>query len=243
MEWLKQMRRSAIFLVTPLVFALGHPAVTRAMRLGETFSQQSLADSPQMAFEPPEVTSAGDVQYPLQTTAEGIVVADVSLSASGEITGVNVVSDIPPLTDAAQASLRTWKFKPASRDGVNEASQMMVAFVFRHAVTMGSPPLFRAAFPAREENGYIAPGIFSVRYADYPAGTVAAGATVIQVEVDANSEAGKLDVVRGMEGGFVPMALKAASQWQFQAAVLDGTPVASKVAVAFVFSSRALNPF
>jgi len=196
-----------------------------------------------MAFEPPEVISASDVQYPLQTMAEGIVVADVSLSASGEIADINVVSDIPPLTDAAETSLRTWKFKPASRDGVSVVSQMMVAFVFRHAVTTGSPPLFKAAFPARQEDGYIPPGIFSARYADYPASTIAAGATVIQVEVDANGSTGKLDVVHGMEGGFVPLALKAAGQWQFHPAVLNGTHVASKVAVAFVFSSRALNPF
>jgi hypothetical protein len=39
------------------------------------------------------------------------------------------------------------------------------------------------------------------------------------------------------------MAIEAAKQWRFQSALRDGQGVPSKVAIAFVYSSRALNPF
>lgn len=197
----------------------------------------------QVAFRAAQVVSASDVKYPLDTTADGIVVFNVSLDSRGQITNTTVLNDVPPLTESAQSSLRLWKFKPASRNGVPEASQIMIAFAFRHAVKLWNPPPFTAVFPSKERENYVPPGIFAATYADYPASTIAAGATVVQVEVNANSRIGQMKVVRGMSGGFVPLALEAARKWQFQSAVLDGTPVPSEVAIAFVFSSRALNPF
>jgi len=49
--------------------------------------------------------------------------------------------------------------------------------------------------------------------------------------------------VREVAGGFAPLAMNAAKEWEFQSAMLDGKPVPSSVAIAFVFSSRSLNPF
>jgi hypothetical protein len=195
------------------------------------------------AFKAPAIVSAGDVQYPLNTMAAGIIVFNVSLSATGKITNVNALTDIPPLTATAQSALRSWKFAPASLAGVPEPSQMMVAVVFRHGVQAWSPPVFNPVFASKERAGFIPAGILAATYSDYPASTIAASTTVVQVTVKADGIIDNLSVVRGINGGFVPLAQDAAKQWQFQPAALDGTPVASKVAIAFVFSSRALDPF
>ena len=124
---------------------------------------------------------------------------------------------------------------------------MLVAFVFRHAVKLTTLPPFAPIFPTQEygsdTRGFIAPGILSVEYANYPPSTIAAGAEVVQVSLNASGSTGNIKVLRDMEGGFAPLALSAAAGWEFQAPLLDGKPVPSRVAIAFVFSSRSLNPF
>jgi hypothetical protein len=228
----------AVYAVRPEPFTPGTILFVRsgALQARASFLQQS-------AFRAPGIISASDVQYPLETTADGIIVLRVSLSARGEIANIIALTDIPPLTGAAESSLRTWKFIPASANGTTEASQILAAFVFRHAVKMSNPPAFIPVIVSGEQAGYIPAGIASATYADYPTSTIAAGATVVEVTAKADGIISNVRVVRGMSGGFVPLAVKAARQWQFQPAMLNGSPVVSKVAIAFVFSSRALNPF
>jgi hypothetical protein len=202
----------------------------------------------QSEFKPARAISAADVLFPLQTTADGIVVFSVSLNVQGEVKKVTVLQDVPPFTEAAAQSLRGWKFAAASQNGSAADSEMLVAFVFRHAVGVTPPPPFAPIFPTEEfgsqpRSSFIAPGILSVQYAKYPASTIAAGAEVVQVSVDANGSTDDIKVLRDMEGGFRSPALNAASGWEFQAPLQDGKPVPSRVAIAFVFSSRSLNPF
>jgi hypothetical protein len=202
----------------------------------------------QSEFKPAKAISAADVQFPLQTTADGIVVFAVSLNVQGEVKKVTVLQDVPPFTEAAAQSLRGWKFAAASQNGNAQDSEMLVAFVFRHAVGLTPPPPFAPIFPTEEfgsqpRSSFIAPGILSVQYAKYPASTIAAGAEVVQVSLDANGSTDDIKVLRDMEGGFRSLALSAASGWEFQAPLQDGKPVPSRVAIAFVFSSRSLNPF
>jgi hypothetical protein len=239
--WLAQPSTSTF---AAYVFPLQTPAQTTA---GGRRSQRTLASS-QKTFEPPEVIAARDVQYPFASIADDIVVFDVSLNARGEVTKINLLHDVRSLTGPAESSLRSWKFKPASQDDTPEESQMLVAFVFRHAVKIWNPPPFAPMFPtkkstAKANTGFTPPSILSVAYAEYPPSTIAAGSTVVQVTVKADGATGQVKVVRPMAGGFVPLVVKAAKQWEFQPALLDGQPVDSKVAIAFVYSSRVLNPF
>lgn len=198
-------------------------------------------------YKPAKVVSAADVQFPFLTAADGVVVFNVSLGVGGEVRKIAVVNDVPPFTEAAERSLHDWKFAAASQDGREEDSEMLVAFVFRHAVYIANEPPFTPIFPAKESGetrrGFAPAGILSISYAGYPASTIAMGAVVVQANVGPNGSAGEVSVVRDIEGGFGTLAIKAAKHWEFQAALRDGQPVPSKVAIAFVFSSRSLNPF
>ncbi len=258
---------ATLFLVPAVVLCLGGPS--RTLAGGSPRSLQNPAYNPapvqvnppqenprtrtqdqnatRNPYKPASAVSAGDVQFPFQTTADGIVVFDVSLGAGGEIRKVNVLNDVPPFTAAAEQSLRSWKFAAASFRDKPEDSEMLMAFAFRHAVYIANEPPFRPIIPVKESaetrQGFVPPGIVSVSYAGYPASTIAMGAAVVQITVKADGATGGVSVVRDLPGDFGPLAVKAAKHWKFQGARRDGQPVPSKVVVAFVFSSRALNPF
>ena len=199
------------------------------------------------AYKPAKVVSAADVDFPFQTTADGIVVFDVSLDDQGAIKNISVLQDLPPFTAPAKQSLRSWKFAPASENGRPEDSEMPVAFVFRHAVYIANEPPFTPIIPKKDSDearrGFIPPGLLSVSYAGYPASTIAMGAVVVQAKVKPDGSTGELGLVHKLTGGFGPLAIDAAKHWKFQPALRDGKPVPANVAIAFVFSSRALNPF
>jgi hypothetical protein len=230
-----------------------NPGIPRANPAPANQSQQAPPARPgnqndaRNPYKPAAVLSAADVPFPFQTTADGVVAFSVSIGAGGEVGKINVLQDVPPFTDGAKESLRGWKFSPASFNGRPEDSVMLVAFVFRHAVYIANPPPFTPIAPAKDSaelrRGFVPPGILSIYYAGYPASTIAQGAVVAQANVKPDGSAGGVSVVRDLHGGFGPLAIDAAKHWRFQPALRDGRPVPSKVPIAFVFSSRALNPF
>lgn len=206
--------------------------------------RQSSAAQQQKGFTAAGVSVAGDLQYPLNTTAEGAVVCNVSLDEQGRVTGVTTLAGAPPLRAAAESSLRSWTFTPAVLNGMAQPSQMLVAFVFRHAVQMASklPPITPVS-ASKGLDGYASPGIRSAAYADYPTSTVAAGAFIVEDSLQPDGSVAMVRILRDMSGEFAPLVLQAAERWSFEPAMLNGAPVPSRVAIAFVFSSRALNPF
>ena len=108
---------------------------------------QNAARSP---FRPASVLSAADVQFPFKTTADATVVFSVLLGAGGQAGKITVLQDVAPFTAAAEESLKNWKFSLASFNSQPKDSEMLVAFVFRHAVYVANPPLFTPIIPAKE---------------------------------------------------------------------------------------------
>src|SRR5947209_15720728 len=94
---------------------------------------------PPLFFKPAEVVSATNAQYPPNSIAEGVVVLDVSLTERGQVVEVGALRDIPSLTSAATSEVQSWRFKPASQDGMVQASAMTVAFVFCPPVSVWKP--------------------------------------------------------------------------------------------------------
>lgn len=201
-------------------------------------------NEPRSTYKPAKLVSAADVDFPFQTPADGIVVFNVSLEAQGAVEKMSVLQDVPPFTAAAKQSLQSWKFAPALENGSPEDSEIPVAFVFRHSVYIANEPPFTPKKDSAESGrGFVPPGILSVSYAGYPASTIAMGAVVVQARVKPDGSTGEITVVRKLPGGFVPLAIDAAKHWKFRPALRDGKPVPANLAIAFVFSSRALNPF
>jgi outer membrane biosynthesis protein TonB len=200
-----------------------------------SFAIHSFAQAP---FKPPEVISASDIRFPIQSIADGVVVLDASIDAKGAVTGVTVVRDVPSLTSPATSAIRNWKFSPAAKLGRPEPSTMNIAVAFRprayFAADPSFTPVYSAAGPNPVDQGYVPPGIVSVAYPQYPINAAAPGTVVIQVTVGKSSAIQHLKVVRELPP-FTQFALSATNKWRFQAATLDGRPVASTLIVAFVF--------
>jgi len=198
----------------------------------------------QTSFKPPEIISATDIPYPIQSIADGVVVIDASLDDKGAITGTTVVRDVPSLTSPAISAIRTWNFSPAIRHGRPEPSTLRVAVAFRprsyFAADPSFTPVFSAAGPNHVNQGYVPPGIVSVLYPQYPINAAAPGTVVIQVTVGKSSAIQHLKVARDLPP-FTQLALSATNKWRFQAATLDGRPIASNLAIAFVFPPLPAN--
>lgn len=204
-------------------------------------ANQCFAQAP---FKPPEITSASDIPYPIQSIADGVVVLDASLDDKGAITGTTVVRDVPSLTSPAISAIRTWKFSPATRLGKPVPSTLRVAVVFRPRSYLAKVPSFTPILsevdPNRAGQSYIPPGIVSITYPQYPINAAAPGTVVIQAIVGKLSAIQHLKVVRDLPP-FTQFALSGANKWRFQAATLDGKPVASNIAIAFVFPPLPAN--
>ena len=87
------------------------------------------------AYSPPQLVAATFPPYPTNGLASGAVVMDVSINSHGNITRIVTVRDVPTLTAAAAAALKTWSFNAASYRNSPIASKVVVAMVFRNPAT------------------------------------------------------------------------------------------------------------
>ncbi|MGA7840351.1 MAG: energy transducer TonB, partial [Candidatus Acidiferrales bacterium] len=87
------------------------------------------------SYSPPQLVTATFPPYPTKGLASGAVVMDVSINSHGSITRIVTVRDVPTLTAAAAAALKTWTFNAASYQNSPIASKVVVAMVFRNPAT------------------------------------------------------------------------------------------------------------
>ena len=195
-------------------------------------------------YEPPEVTSAGDVHTPYQVVMDGLFVLDVGLSREGEIRRIEALRDPGSMLGAAKTAVRAWKFQPASENGKPRASRMTVAFLYRPANqgnAVAVPPKdFVPLIPSDQSDGvdYVPVGISSFVYSDYPVNSVAWGSVVLQVTVNTAGDVGDVTFLHKMPG-FDSLVLDALKKWRFRAAHFRAKPVISKMVIAFVFQPPA----
>ena len=194
-------------------------------------------------FVPPDVASATDITYPVNTATTGMVSLVLRLDNSGKVQNVRVIQDTPPLTAAAQAAVLSWTFQGAQTKGSGVSGNLPLSVVFNPynpggaALTSGAltvPPIVTG-----DRGEYVAPQIQTASYPFYPTNSVVNGTVVLSVGVDASGHISNVKVVHGMQ----PLnnaAKTAAKRWGFQPATRAGQTVAGKICIAFVFQ-RNLN--
>jgi hypothetical protein len=74
-------------------------------------------DGASARFRPVEVVSGGEAVYPINSLAVGTVILNVRVAKNGRARSVQVVRDIPSLTEPAETAVMKWKFQPAMLDG------------------------------------------------------------------------------------------------------------------------------
>lgn len=189
----------------------------------------------QETYRPAEVTVAESFEPPWNIITPGISVLDVSLDATGHLASVDVLREVPLLTNAAESALQSRKFKPASVAGKQQPSDLLVAFVLPPAAAFPPYPVFSPLSPkSGSVSRYAPPGIVSASYAQYPVNSVVSASVIIQVAVGADGNATSWQAIRGLDP-FTRFALEAAKKWRFRPATLDDRPVRSNLAIDFIF--------
>lgn len=89
------------------------------------------------------------LEYPQGATGEAVVVLELTLSASGDVTQANAIEGSEPFSARAVEAAKAWKFQPATRDGTPVAAKIrfQVRFVPPRDVEEPAPEPAKSSTP------------------------------------------------------------------------------------------------
>jgi hypothetical protein len=188
-------------------------------------------------FVPPSVTVGGDILYPFEVVASGLVTLSVTLNSDGRPPSEWAEGrDIEGLTPLVSSVVTHWTYSPGMLEGDTTPSTINIEVVFNPADTLAEklrvPPL--ASTLALLPRGYVPPDVVAGSYASYPVNSVASGTVVLDVTVDNNGRFKKIGVIRDVPS-LTPGAIAAVRGWTIKPATLLSKAITSKLIVAFVF--------
>lgn len=203
--------------------------------------------APESRFVSPHVVTATDIPYPINAATPGIVTFLLRLDGTAKIQNVQVLRDVPPLTQASQSAIQSWTFAPASRDGNPVPARLSISVVFNpfnpggvaiESLKVPLPP----TPPGPNDLDFNPSQITSGSFAIYPVSSIASGTVVLDAAIDKRGGVTEVQVVRGVPS-LTSQSIKTVKSWGFTPATHKGQPVASHIVVAFVFPSpAAANP-
>lgn len=195
-------------------------------------------------FQQAAVVETGEVKYPANSVAYGIVALEVTIDTEGQVEAVKIDRDIVSLTLEAIRAVKSWKFEPAYVDGKPVRSKTAIAIVFDPAVNDPPPahlgPLAEHPDEESQDMHFILPHVTQAVYPIYPLASVAEGTVVLELEINVKGKAEAVKTLRGIVS-LTSEAVRAVKRWKFDPAKLDGKPVTSKMTVAFLVR-RPLYP-
>jgi TonB family protein len=190
-------------------------------------------------YTPPDVLSASNIAYPLNTQATGAVSLLLSLDNNAQIQNMQPLRDTPPLTSAVQDSVQLWTFRPATLKGnpvPSEISLTVIFNVFNPAGGAAYQSLVLA--PAQPTNPdaaqFTPPQINLASFAKYPANSVAQGTVVLDVTIGSSGNPKQIRVINDVPT-LTQQAISAIKTWKFNAATFKGQPTPAPIIIAFVF--------
>jgi TonB family protein len=189
-------------------------------------------------FDPPDITTAGDIPYPIDSIASGVVSLAVTVSAGGQVQNVEVVRGISGLSGVATNAVSTWSFTPGKLDGVAVPSTINVQIIFNPGTLQNQNlPLQPGALvtppvPA----GYEPPQMAQASYAVYPPNSVGTGTVVLALVINKFSEVKRVTPIRSVPS-LTAAATAAVKNWTINPATLNEKKLNANVIVAFVFRS------
>jgi len=193
-------------------------------------------------FVPPQLNAAGDILFPWNSVAYGIVTLELQLDSNGAITGTNVLRDIPSLTSVAQTAVQSWTFSPATNNGQAVAAPFIVHVIFNTGIVRADDLQVSAPAPFVPIQGldFAPPQLQSASYADYPVNSVGQGGVVLSVHVNSSGAPTKVRVIHAVPS-LTETSVAAAKQTAFTAASYKNSASGADVAIAYVFRTPENN--
>lgn len=99
-----------------------------------TLTPPARAQEPAPHFQPPQVISTVEPNYPANSVAGGTVVLEVKVSSGGEIQNVRVLQHAKGFTKQAVEAVKKWKFQAARFNGKPVQASIPVAFSFSQPI-------------------------------------------------------------------------------------------------------------
>jgi len=183
-------------------------------------------------FEPARLLS-GDVKPPpWETAVAGTAALELTVDATGKVTGAEVLDDLEPFTSLLREGARDWRFQPATVDGVPVESHVLIGGLFRPAMLLfpaPGPPAALTRQPSTE-----VPFPTAIEVAPYP--PTATGSVMLMVEVEVDAQ-GRVAGVRATGGAspFADAAVQAVRKWRFRPGRRSGRAVPGRVYAVFSF--------
>mgnify|MGYP003353047962 CR=1 FL=1 len=168
--------------------------------------------------------------HPVMTMAAGVVVVQVDMDRKSEGTGFRVLEGQPPFLNSAMNALGQWEFSlsPGASSGMTS-----VTILFRPPSLFSVPIKLKAKWPevlgtsrSALPSEIVDPG--------YPMTSVAQGAVVLAVEIDADGNVGAMETLRGIDA-LTEQARDAVKYWKFSPATVQNVSRPSKVSVVISF--------
>ena len=190
-------------------------------------------------FTAPAIVYAGDVNYPANSNAGGLVTLCVGLDASGRVHDVRTLRDIPSLTSATLLAVNNWTFAPAVLGSKPQASLISVNVLFSPPEVLPSdvplPPV-EGACPSQSKR-FSPPEVVDAFYGPVVMNSTTIGTVVLNVTADKTGGVEKVSPVWPSDPARARLAVATVRKWKFKPGVLDGVPVDSQTVVAFVCGS------
>ena len=92
------------------------------------------------AIEPPKLVSEPEVDYPAGAKADKTVIVVVLVNAEGFVGDVTPEDPEEPFASAAVATVKQWKFEPATRNGKPVPARIKIEVSFKAPVVTEAPP-------------------------------------------------------------------------------------------------------
>jgi len=190
-------------------------------------------------YVPPDVLSASNIPYPVNTQASGAVSLLLSLDNNAQIQNTQALRDIPPLTNSVQDAVQLWTFRPAILKGNPASSEISLTVIFNVFNPAGgaayqSLVLAPAQSTYPDASQFTPPQITLASFAKYPAASVAQGTVVLDVTIGRGGQPKQIRVINDVPT-LTQQAASAIKTWRFNAATIKGQPIPAQIIIAFVF--------
>jgi protein TonB len=227
----------------------------------------SIAPADSTKLEPIRIQKATYPEEAREKQLQGQVWVKFSVSESGDVTGVEVISGDPVLAQAAADAAKKWKFKLFIKNGKPIAVTTKIPFDFAFSSTVSdtkeaepvaqqNPAPGQSPAPGEAANGVHLATPQRIRVSQgvstglllhkvnpiYPEEAKRAGiqgTVVLKAEISKEGRIADLQVISGPEE-LAPAAIGAVQQWRYRPYLLMGNPMAveTTIQVNFVLSRR-----
>jgi outer membrane biosynthesis protein TonB len=163
----------------------------------------------------------------------------VTIGKTGKVTDVEVVRDLPSVTDQSIQSVKSWVFKPAMLNGNPIASRLTVSVVFCPYTGPGPISLSPVETGSKSDapDANLPPMPAEIIAAGFPRdfnARTTSGTVVLQVAIGPDGQQGLVRVIRDT-APMTGVALEVVKDWKFAPASIGDRKIPSTIVLAFAF--------